>query len=139
MLGLAFNWGALSWAAVKGSLALPAILLYMGSILLDHPSRTIYAHQDTKDDLMLGLKSTRPLVWRGYAVLGRQLLCGRAAAGDRRRLLAGTHLMFFFGVALVGLQMAWQVSTLDISDAKNCPAPFPRQSRWWRRDLSSPW
>jgi 4-hydroxybenzoate polyprenyltransferase len=32
--------------------------------------------------------------------------------------------VFFFGVALVGLQMAWQVSTLDTSDPKNCLRRF---------------
>ena len=32
--------------------------------------------------------------------------------------------MFFFGVALVGLQMTWQVSTLDTTDPKNCLRRF---------------
>ena len=41
-----------------------------------------------------------------------------------RGYLAGTHLIFFFGVALVGLQMAWQVSTLDIDDPENCLRRF---------------
>ncbi len=125
VLGLAFNWGALmGWAAVKGSLALPAILLYMGSVLWTIGYDTIYAHQDTEDDLMLGLKSTAlsfgedTPFWVGSFYVGALLLW--IAAG----FLAGTHLMFFFGVALVGLQMAWQVSTLDISDAKNCLRRF---------------
>ncbi len=39
-------------------------------------------------------------------------------------LLAGTHLVFFFGVALVGLQMAWQVSTLDTKNPENCLRRF---------------
>jgi 4-hydroxybenzoate polyprenyltransferase len=58
-LGLAFNWGALvGWSAVMGSLGLPAILLYCGSVLWTMGYDTIYAHQDKEDDLMLGLKST---------------------------------------------------------------------------------
>lgn len=125
VLGLAFNWGALmGWAAVKGSLALPAFLLYVGSVLWTIGYDTIYAHQDTEDDLMLGLKSTalsfgeNTAVWVGGFYVGALLLW--IAAG----FLAGTHLVFFFGVALVGLQMAWQVSTLDTSDAQNCLRRF---------------
>ena len=38
--------------------------------------------------------------------------------------IAGTHLVFFLGVALVALQMAWQVTTLDIQDAANCLRRF---------------
>jgi 4-hydroxybenzoate polyprenyltransferase len=59
VLGLAFNWGALmGWAAVKGSLDWPPVLLYAGSVLWTIGYDTIYAHQDSEDDVMLGLKST---------------------------------------------------------------------------------
>jgi len=125
VLGLAFNWGALmGWAAVKGSLALPPLLLYAGSVLWTIGYDTIYAHQDTEDDLMLGLKSTAlsfgedTPFWVGSFYVGALLLW--IAAG----FLAGTHLVFFFGMALVGLQMAWQVSTLDTKDPKNCLRRF---------------
>ena len=125
VLGLAFNWGALmGWAAVKGSLALPALLLYAGSVLWTIGYDTIYAHQDTEDDLMLGLKSTALTFgedtpfWVGSFYVGALLLWITAG------FLAGTHLVFFFGVALVGLQMAWQVSTLDTSDPANCLRRF---------------
>ena len=125
VLGLAFNWGALmGWAAVKGSLDWPPLLLYAGSVLWTIGYDTIYAHQDTEDDLMLGLKSTALTFgddtpfWVGSFYVGALLLW--IAAG----FLAGTHLVFFFGVALVGLQMAWQVSTLNIADAENCLRRF---------------
>ncbi len=125
VLGLAFNWGALmGWTAVKGSLDWPPLLLYAGSVLWTIGYDTIYAHQDTEDDLMLGLKSTALTFgddtpfWVGSFYVGALLLW--IAAG----FLAGTHLVFFFGVALVGLQMAWQVSTLDITNAENCLRRF---------------
>ncbi len=125
VLGLAFNWGALmGWAAVRGSLDWAPVLLYAGSVLWTIGYDTIYAHQDTEDDLMLGLKSTALTFgpdtpfWVGSFYVGALLLW--IAAG----FLAGTHLVFFFGVALVGLQMAWQVSTLDINDPENCLRRF---------------
>jgi 4-hydroxybenzoate polyprenyltransferase len=124
-LGLAFNWGALvGWSAVTGSLALPAILLYGGSVLWTMGYDTIYAHQDKEDDLMVGLKSTAirfgddTITWLGAFYAGAVVLW--LAAG----FLAGTHLIYFTAVVLASLQMAWQVMTLDIRDPHNCLRRF---------------
>jgi 4-hydroxybenzoate polyprenyltransferase len=124
-LGLAFNWGALvGWSAVTGSLALPAILLYGGSVLWTMGYDTIYAHQDKEDDLMVGLKSTAirfgddTITWLGAFYAGAVVLW--LAAG----FLAGTHLIYFTAVVLASLQMAWQVMTLDIRDPQNCLRRF---------------
>ncbi len=125
VLGLAFNWGALvGWAAVEGSLALPPVLLYAGAVLWTMGYDTIYAHQDREDDLMLGLKSTAlrfgdgtPAWVGGFYTVAVVLW---ALAG----FLAGAHLVFFFAVALVFLQMSWQVTTLDINDPANCLRRF---------------
>lgn len=121
VLGLAFNWGALvGWAAVKGSLAEAPIVLYAGAVLWTIGYDTIYAHQDREDDLMLGLKSTALSFgaatpsWVGAFYSGAVVLW--AAAG----FLAGAHLIFFLALALVALQLAWQVTSLDINDATNC-------------------
>ncbi|MGQ0672312.1 MAG: 4-hydroxybenzoate octaprenyltransferase [Hyphomicrobium sp.] len=121
VLGLAFNWGALvGWSAAKGSLSLAPLLLYAGAVLWTIGYDTIYAHQDAEDDVMLGLKSTAlkfgddTLAWVGGFYSGAVLLWTLAG------YMAGAHLIFFFGIALVSLQMAWQVSTLDIRDAQNC-------------------
>ena len=125
VLGLAFNWGALvGWAAVEGSLAAAPIALYLGAVAWTIGYDTIYAHQDTEDDLMLGLKSTAlrfgadSPTWVGgfYSVA----IVLWTLAG----FLAGAHLVFFLTLALVGLQLAWQVSTLDIDDPKNCLRRF---------------
>jgi len=124
-LGLAFNWGALvGWSAVTGSLALPAILLYCGSVLWTIGYDTIYAHQDKEDDLMVGLKSTairfgdHTMTWVGGLYAGAVALW--LAAG----FFAGTHLIYFTAIVLASLQMAWQVMTLDINDAQNCLRRF---------------
>lgn len=125
VLGLAFNWGALvGWSSVKGSLALPAILLYLGSVCWTIGYDTIYAHQDREDDRALGLKSTAlrfgewTPTWVGgfYAVAIVLWL----AAG----FLAGAHLVFVLAVVLVSLQLSWQVTTLDMSDGRNCLRRF---------------
>ena len=49
VLGLTFNWGALlGWAAVRGDLGWPAIVLYAAGLLWTLGYDTIYAHQDKK-------------------------------------------------------------------------------------------
>jgi 4-hydroxybenzoate polyprenyltransferase len=125
ILGLAFNWGALvGWAAVMGSIGLPALLLYAGSVLWTIGYDTIYAHQDREDDLMLGLRSTAirfgasTVTWVGAFYAGAVVLWLLAGS------LAGTHLIYFTAVVLASLQMAWQVTTLDTNDAANCLRRF---------------
>ncbi|PWN43451.1 4-hydroxybenzoate polyprenyl transferase [Ceraceosorus guamensis] len=60
VLGLAFNWGSLlGYAALGGHLHLPIVLpLYAGTVCWTILYDTIYAHQDAKDDLATGIKST---------------------------------------------------------------------------------
>lgn len=124
-LGLAFNWGALvGWASVTRDLHAPAILLYVGSVAWTIGYDTIYAHQDKEDDLMLGLKSTalhfgeRTHAWVAGFYLVAILTWSLAA------FLAGANLITFVALALVGLQLAWQVATLDIDNAENCLRRF---------------
>jgi 4-hydroxybenzoate polyprenyltransferase len=125
VLGLAFNWGALvGWSAVMGSIGIPALLLYAGSVLWTMGYDTIYAHQDREDDLLLGLRSTairfgeNTITWVGAFYAGAIVLWLLAG------YVAGTHLIFFMAVVLASLQMAWQVTTLDTSDPGNCLRRF---------------
>ena len=61
-LGLAFNWGALlAWTAHSGQLDAPAVVLYAAGIAWTLFYDTIYAHQDTEDDALIGIKSTARL------------------------------------------------------------------------------
>ena len=125
VLGLTFKWGALvGWAAVTGSLALPALALYAGSVLWTIGYDTIYAHQDKEDDALLGLKSTALRFgeatprWLAGFYAGAIILWG--AAG----LLAGAGAVFLLALGLIALQLAWQIRTLDMDDAGNCLGRF---------------
>lgn len=125
VLGLTFKWGALvGWAAVTGSLALPALLLYAGSVLWTIGYDTIYAHQDKEDDALVGLKSTALKFgdatrrWLAAFYAGAILLWGVAG------LLAGARIVFLSALAMALVQLAWQVATLDTRDAANCLARF---------------
>ena len=129
-LGLTFNWGALvGWAALQGSLGLPALLLYAAGIAWTLGYDTIYAHQDKEDDALIGVKSTAlkfgaaTRSWLiGFYALTVLLL---AAAG----LAAGLGLPYLVACGAVGLQLAWQVRSLDIDDPEACLALF-HSNRW---------
>jgi 4-hydroxybenzoate polyprenyltransferase len=88
-LGLVFSWGALvGWPAVTGTLDLPAVLLWFGSIAWVVGYDTLYAIQDIEDDALVGVKSS-----------ARRL-------GDKAPLGVGV----FYALALIGWGAAiWTV------------------------------
>ncbi|MDC0033385.1 4-hydroxybenzoate octaprenyltransferase [Alphaproteobacteria bacterium] len=124
-LGLTFNWGALlGWAAVRGELALPAILLYSGGLFWTLGYDTIYAHQDRRDDPQAGVKSTarrlglgsKPWLY-GFYVFAAALFAWAGIAG-------GFGWPYFAGLALGTSQLIWQVWDVDINDPRDCLAKF---------------
>jgi len=122
-LGLAFNWGALLvWAAHTGSLAWPAVILYAAGISWTLFYDTIYAHQDTEDDALIGVKSTARLfgkntgMWLRYFLLGTVLLLGLAAlmATIDRSFLS--LVVALGGPWAMGWHMMWQLGRFDAED-----------------------
>lgn len=117
VLGLAFSWGALmGWAAVFGSLGVPALCLYGAAIFWTMGYDTIYAIQDIEDDVLAGIRSTALLFGKAtpMAVGGFYgvtiLLLGAAVWAANLGVLAG------FGVILFAIHLIWQVKRLDIAD-----------------------
>ena len=125
VLGVTFNWGILiGYAAVAGTLHLPALILYAASIAWTLGYDTIYAHQDREDDLKVGVKSsalalgrhTRTALFVFYALT----LLGIAASG----WLAGLAWPFWAGLALGAAQLLRQAIRLDIDDPEACKRTF---------------
>ncbi|QFU15740.1 4-hydroxybenzoate octaprenyltransferase [Microvirga thermotolerans] len=117
VLGLAFAWGALmGWAAAFGSLALPAFLLYAGSIAWVVGYDTIYALQDIEDDEIAGIKSSARFF--GERVRAGVGLCYALALAFLMPAfaLAGAGPAAFAGLALFAGHLAWQVARIDRSD-----------------------
>lgn len=120
-LGLTFNWGALlGWAAVRGEISAPAILLYAGGVLWTLGYDTIYAHQDKDDDAMIGVKSsalalgnkTRPALVFFY---GGFLICLILAGW-----LAKLGIFYYVGLTFSAIQLTWQIIKVDINDPDVC-------------------
>ena len=125
VLGLTFKWGALmGWAAVTGSLEMPALLLYAGSVLWTIGYDTIYAHQDKEDDQALGLKSSALRLGASTQAWLVVFYGGAVVFWAAASVLAGAHVIVAAGLAVVAVQLAWQVATLDIGDPGNCLQRF---------------
>jgi 4-hydroxybenzoate polyprenyltransferase len=120
-LGLAFNWGALlGWVAHTGKLEWPALILYLSGISWTLFYDTIYAHQDTEDDALIGVKSTARLFGQN-SPRWLSLFLGLAVGLMGIAIwIANPSNVLGLWVALLGplsfgLHMAWQLSNLDIN------------------------
>ena len=80
-LGIAFGWGAImAWTAVKDTVELPALLIFLANVFWSTAYDTIYALMDKEDDLKIGVKSTAILFgrWVYHAIVllyGGMILC----------------------------------------------------------------
>ena len=131
-LGLTINWGALvGYAAVAGSCDWGVVApLYLSGAAWTIVYDTIYAHQDMRDDVKAGVKSTallfagntRPIL-SGFAGLAG---AGLAASG----VAAGCGAPFFVSAAAAGGHLLWQVWTVDLDSREDCSAKFA-SNKWY--------
>ena len=127
-LGIAFNWGALlAWAAHTGSFGAPAMLLYISGIYWTLFYDTIYAHQDTEDDALAGVKSTAMLFGKSckrwlsfFAALSTILMVAAAVVALNPVGKPVAFAVALAGIALFATHLAWQLRTLITSDSQNC-------------------
>ncbi len=125
VLGLAFSWGALMGFAVTfGRIDATAVLLYAGSISWVIGYDTIYAHQDTEDDALIGVKSTALL----FAERTHQALLAFYALAvvliGAALVLAGSGLIAWIGLGVFAAHLIWQIRRLDIGDTALCLRVF---------------
>jgi 4-hydroxybenzoate polyprenyltransferase len=125
-LGLAFNWGALlAWTAHTGTLAPPAVILYVAGICWTLFYDTIYAHQDAEDDALIGVKSTARLfgehspTWLRRFLVATVSLLGLAIIAA---MVGGANdsplalLVALAGACAMGWHMLWQLRLLKLDD-----------------------
>eukprot|EP00123_Amoebidium_parasiticum_P016827 comp23599_c0_seq1/m.40087 comp23599_c0_seq1/g.40087 ORF comp23599_c0_seq1/g.40087 comp23599_c0_seq1/m.40087 type:complete len:384 (-) comp23599_c0_seq1:80-1231(-) len=126
ILGLAFNWGTLlGYAAVMGacdwSICLP---LYAAGINWTLVYDTIYAHQDKKDDVKVGIKSTalrfgdKTKEWLsgfGAATVGFLALTGYNA---------GLGMPFYGALTAASAHLVWQIAAVNLDDPSDCMKKF---------------
>ncbi|MBQ4808336.1 4-hydroxybenzoate octaprenyltransferase [Phaeobacter sp. HS012] len=120
-LGLAFNWGAmLAWVAHTGTLNWPAVILYLAGIAWTLFYDTIYAHQDTEDDALIGVKSTARLFGTHTPMWLRRFIVATVSLMAIAIILAvqpqGSVLALMLALAApwaMGWHMTWQLRVFD--------------------------
>ncbi|GLC41244.1 Palmitoyl-protein thioesterase 1 [Pleodorina starrii] len=125
-LGLTINWGAMmGYSAVAGACDWSVVLpLYGAGVAWTLVYDTIYAHQDKRDDVAAGVKSTallfgeRSKAW--FAGFGAATVACLLAAGGA----AGVGVPYYVGVGAMAGHLAWQVTTVDLSNGPDCMAKF---------------
>jgi len=124
-LGLVFSWGALvGWAAIAREVAAPMLFLYAGTILWVVGYDTIYALQDREDDALVGIRSSA-------LRLGRHVRSGVAICYALAFILWSVAVwlirpepLAFVALVPAGLQLGWQVLTLDANDGGDALIKF---------------
>lgn len=125
VLGLAFNWGALlGWAAVRGELAPPAVVLYLAGIFWTLGYDTIYAHQDKEDDIMVGVKSTALKLGDATRPWLLVFYCAFAVLLTLAGYLAGLGATFAVVAVAAAGHLFWQAWFVNLSDPAGCLAVF---------------
>ena len=124
-LGLTFNWGIpVAYVAAAGTFDLTALALYAAGIFWTLGYDTIYAHQDTEDDALVGVKSTARLFGENsqYWVAGfygvNAILVALAI------WLSGATPFVVIPFTLYTAHLFNQVRKLDITDGAQCLALF---------------
>jgi 4-hydroxybenzoate polyprenyltransferase len=121
VLGLAFSWGALmGFAVTLARIDATALTLYAGSIMWVIGYDTIYAHQDSEDDALIGIKSTA-LLFGARTRTALVVFYGLAVALIGVALvLAGARWPAGIGLAAFAGHLAWQIRRLQIGDPALC-------------------
>ncbi|MEM9028432.1 MAG: 4-hydroxybenzoate octaprenyltransferase [Pseudomonadota bacterium] len=130
VLGLTFNWGVLvGWTAITGEIAWTPLILYVGAVFWTIAYDTIYAHQDSEDDALLGLKSTALHFGDKTRMCIGAFFAAAAICWLIAGLAAGAQGPYFLMVLAAGAHFTWQTVTLDTQNTENCLARF-RANRW---------
>lgn len=125
MLALCFSWGALmGWTAQTNDLNWATILIVLAAFFWTMGFDTIYAHQDSDDDAMIGIKSTalkfgnNSKYWL-TAFYGLTIILLYWVGW-----IIDAKLIYYTSLAMAALQASWQISTLDIENSENCLTRF---------------
>ncbi len=124
-LGLAFNWGALlGWAVVQGEIEPATLVLYAAGFFWTLGYDTIYAHQDRRDDVGAGVKSSARALGLGSKPWLYTFYVFATVFFAWAGIQGGFSWPYFAGLAAGFLQLVWQVWDVDINDPKDCLAKF---------------
>ena len=109
VLGIAFGWGSImAWAAVKDTVELPAVLIFLATVCWAIGYDTIYAIQDKNDDRLIGVGSAAlyfgKRAWLAIAIVFSGMMLCLIFVG----ILQDLSHWFFISLIIVYIVMAIQ-------------------------------
>ncbi len=124
-LGVTFNWGVLmGWAAVTGTLAPAAFVLYAGGILWTLAYDTIYANQDIEDDAQAGIKSSALRLGDAARQWVQYFLAAAIVCFVLAKYLAGASILTGLLILPMVGHAFWQMKTWDPASPASSLAIF---------------
>ena len=132
VLGMTFNWGALlGWSVMaNGMIDWTAVLpLYVSGICWTLIYDTIYAHQDKRDDLIIGLKSTAIKFGQNTD----KWLYAFSAMMCSSLLITGINTSqcwpYYTALTVTAINLFQQIFTLNINDRDDCWRKFKQNTQ----------
>lgn len=124
-LGFTFNYGViLGYLTYHDVLSVRVLCLYVAGIFWTLGYDTIYAHQDKKDDALIGVKSTALL----FKEKTPYFLIVCYAMTIVLILIAGylenRDYLFYMLINVAIVQLIWQITTLELNNTQDCQHKF---------------
>ncbi|GAB5363383.1 hypothetical protein AAMO2058_000878300 [Amorphochlora amoebiformis] len=126
-LGMVFNWGVLvGYASQMNTLDLYVVgPLYISGILWTVFYDTIYAHQDKRDDVTAGVKSSALLFGDNSTLVLSSLGVGMVGCLYLTGENGGLGLPYYIlAVGGSGLHISWQLLSVNFDSPKSCRDKF---------------
>jgi len=129
-LGLAFNIGILmGWLSLHPALSVTPFLFYGGAILWTIGYDTIYAFQDSDDDLLAGIKSSALVI----SSSPKSFLClvygSTLSLWGLGGIMAHLSWIYWLFLGAIGILFLWQIFTLKEKIPNNCLKRFESNTK----------
>lgn len=109
-LGAAFGWGAImAWTAVRNSIELTPILIFIANIFWSTGYDTIYALMDKEDDQKAGVKSTALLFGEYTLVITSILFLGVILSLTGVGVMASLGVIYYVSLLLAASLFLYQI------------------------------
>lgn len=109
VLGIAFGWGAvMAWAAVTGTVGLPALIILAATVFWATAYDTLYALQDVEDDTRAGVHSTARLFGRATGPAVGLLFAAALICLVSLGRMAGLGAFYHLGLLVMTLSFGFQ-------------------------------
>lgn len=115
-MGIAFGWGAIiAWAAVKNTVELPAVIIFVATALWATAYDTVYAFQDIEDDIRIGVKSSAIFFGRHAVTAVAILYAGTVLLLLLLGINTGMGLLYLLALLAASAMFVYQVLTIRAS------------------------